>query len=99
APGRDDGASRTASSADSLHKIRAGRGAPGPGGRGGGADPAGRPPFRRLAFDGRSGVWRSLVARSVRVGEVPGSNPGTPIDALPGRVRSRGSPRPLRPAD
>ena len=25
------------------------------------------------------GVWRSLVARSVRVGEVPGSNPGTPI--------------------
>ena len=25
------------------------------------------------------GVWRSLVARSVRVGEVLGSNPGTPI--------------------
>ena len=24
------------------------------------------------------GVWRSLVARAVRVGEVPGSNPGTP---------------------
>src|SRR6185503_7730556 len=26
------------------------------------------------------GVWRSLVARSVRVGEVPSSNLGTPID-------------------
>ena len=25
------------------------------------------------------GVWRSLVARSVRVGEVPSSNLGTPI--------------------
>ena len=30
-------------------------------------------PFRAL------GVWRSLVARSVRVGEVPSSNLGTPI--------------------
>src|SRR5207245_2226079 len=29
--------------------------------------------FRQL------GVWRSLVARSVRVGEVPSSNLGTPI--------------------
>ncbi len=28
------------------------------------------------------GVWRSLVARSVRVGEVLGSNPGTPIVLL-----------------
>jgi DoxX len=27
------------------------------------------------------GVWRSLVARSVRVGEVPSSNLGTPIEA------------------
>ncbi len=26
-----------------------------------------------------SGVWRSLVARSVRVGEVPSSNLGTPM--------------------
>jgi hypothetical protein len=26
------------------------------------------------------GVWRSLVARSVRVGEVPSSNLGTPIN-------------------
>ena len=26
------------------------------------------------------GVWRSLVARSVRVGEVPSSNLGTPIE-------------------
>src|SRR2546423_6082518 len=29
----------------------------------------------------RPGVWRSLVARSVRVGEVPSSNLGTPIPA------------------
>ena len=27
------------------------------------------------------GAWRSLVARTVRVGEVPGSNPGAPIEA------------------
>ena len=27
----------------------------------------------------RVGAWRSLVARTVRVGEVPGSNPGAPI--------------------
>ena len=26
------------------------------------------------------GAWRSLVARTVRVGEVPGSNPGAPIE-------------------
>src|SRR4051812_50034902 len=32
----------------------------------------------------RLGVWRSLVARSVRVGEVPSSNLGTPI-SLAGR--------------
>jgi dinuclear metal center YbgI/SA1388 family protein len=30
-------------------------------------------------------VWRSLVARSVRVGEVPSSNLGTPISALAAR--------------
>ena len=37
------------------------------------------------------GVWRSLVARSVRVGEVPSSNLGTPMcrEAL----RARGAPR------
>ena len=26
------------------------------------------------------GAWRSLVARTVRVGEVPGSNPGAPME-------------------
>ncbi len=38
-------------------------------------------------------MWRSLVARSVRVGEVPSSNLGTPILSLaltgPNRVMSR----------
>jgi hypothetical protein len=29
---------------------------------------------------GALGAWRSLVARTVRVGEVPGSNPGAPIE-------------------
>jgi hypothetical protein len=29
------------------------------------------------------GLWRSLVARSVRVGEVAGSNPVSPISVLP----------------
>src|ERR1035437_9926340 len=29
----------------------------------------------------RVGAWRSLVARTVRVGEVPGSNPGAPISS------------------
>ena len=28
------------------------------------------------------GAWRSLVARTVRVGEVPGSNPGAPIGEM-----------------
>jgi hypothetical protein len=28
------------------------------------------------------GAWRSLVARTVRVGEVPGSNPGAPMKTL-----------------
>jgi hypothetical protein len=32
------------------------------------------------------GAWRSLVARTVRVGEVPGSNPGAPIGAGGGAV-------------
>ena len=37
------------------------------------------------------GVWRSLVARSVRVGEVPSSNLGTPISSLsPTRTQLRG---------
>ena len=31
---------------------------------------------------GTFGLWRSLVARSVRVGEVAGSNPVSPIDRL-----------------
>ena len=34
---------------------------------------------RRAARIAGSGVWRSLVARSVRVGEAPSSNLGTPI--------------------
>ena len=29
------------------------------------------------------GAWRSLVARTVRVGEVPGSNPGAPMTETP----------------
>ena len=39
------------------------------------ADPQG------LWNTGLIGAWRSLVARTVRVGEVPGSNPGAPIKA------------------
>src|SRR5262249_48665686 len=41
---------------------------------------------------GPLGVWRSLVARSVRVGEAPSSNLGTPIPLLyagPGRPANR----------
>ena len=34
----------------------------------------------------RVGAWRSLVARTVRVGEVPGSNPGAPITEVPARA-------------
>ncbi len=37
------------------------------------------PESGRLWNTGRIGAWRSLVARTVRVGEVPGSNPGAPI--------------------
>ena len=50
-------------------------------GRGQSSGPSGR----RTRFEPRSeiiaalGAWRSLVARTVRVGEVPGSNPGAPI--------------------
>src|SRR5262245_18588850 len=44
------------------------------------------------------GVWRSLVARSVRVGEVPSSNLGTPISLLLPRPASGSACRlaPLR---
>ena len=37
------------------------------------------PAARLLAL----GAWRSLVARAVRVGEVPGSNPGAPMSREP----------------
>src|SRR4051794_37192537 len=65
-------------------------------GRARGRDGRGRLPDardrpRRPLFQGRRrkrlatlepslGAWRSLVARTVRVGEVPGSNPGAPIE-------------------
>src|SRR3954453_19971640 len=38
--------------------------------------------MRRCAILARLGVWRSLVARSVRVGEVPRSNLGTPMSTF-----------------
>ena len=37
------------------------------------------PPSPRSEIIASFGAWRSLVARTVRVGEVPGSNPGAPI--------------------
>ena len=37
----------------------------------------------------RLGAWRSLVARTVRVGEVPGSNPGAPINSPHDRLATR----------
>ena len=40
---------------------------------------AARPVARRAGTLSALGVWRSLVARSVRVGEAPSSNLGTPI--------------------
>jgi MMPL family len=43
----------------------------------------------------RLGAWRSLVARTVRVGEVPGSNPGAPICSSSAPTREH---RPRRPA-
>ena len=54
-----------------------------------------RPPEKKLRRVRRAnlwplGVWRSLVARSVRVGEVPSSNLGTPIGA-----RGHGTPERL----
>ena len=42
------------------------------------------------------GVWRSLVARSVRVGEVPSSNLGTPISGGGKRCFPPPAPLPLR---
>src|SRR5438552_678671 len=45
-----------------------------------------------LWFTEPIGAWRSLVARTVRVGEVPGSNPGAPIAyamGVGGRRRGR----------
>jgi hypothetical protein len=43
-------------------------------------------------------VWRSLVARSVRVGEVPSSNLGTPISLPSRRPESRVRREDARPA-
>ena len=43
------------------------------------------------------GVWRSLVARSVRVGEVPSSNLGTPISRRP-VIPAWGSPAATSPS-
>ena len=46
------------------------------------------PPQGRTRSPARSGIiaalgaWRSLVARTVRVGEVPGSNPGAPMKTI-----------------
>ena len=37
----------------------------------------------RCGLLGPFGAWRSLVARAVRVGEVPGSNPGAPTQKTP----------------
>ena len=52
-------------------------------------------PLLREVFDRHAatlwrvlGVWRSLVARSVRVGEVPSSNLGTPISPSSEELRS-----------
>ena len=44
-----------------------------------------RPAVRRLSCGllNSIGAWRSLVARTVRVGEVPGSNPGAPTKKAP----------------
>src|SRR5439155_5737987 len=41
-------------------------------------------PSGRVKYSHCVGAWRSLVARTVRVGEVPGSNPGAPIGEVPG---------------
>jgi hypothetical protein len=70
----------------------------GPGGRpqtrAGGLMPGSRPAQRSATRPGHAvrstsntlssfGAWRSLVARTVRVGEVPGSNPGAPTAGSP----------------
>src|SRR2546423_15320982 len=47
---------------------------------------------------GAVGAWRSLVARTVRVGEVPGSNPGAPIFACRATcAQARAQPTPAPP--
>ena len=56
---------------------------------------SGRASRSQLPYGPHRGVWRSLVARSVRVGEVPSSNLGTPI-ALPAGAALRGAGRPSR---
>src|SRR5438876_5217299 len=63
---------------------------------------AGQSPAPPADFHSRSdaanlwvlGVWRSLVARSVRVGEVPSSNLGTPILLLSSFRVEAGKPKP-----
>ena len=47
----------------------------------------------RLPDGGRTGVWRSLVARFVRDEEVVGSNPATPTKARPIKVSQSGGAR------
>ncbi len=46
----------------------------------------------------RLGAWRSLVARTVRVGEVAGSNPAAPIVTRACRRPQRSSHQPSKPA-
>ena len=48
---------------------------------------------------GGLGAWRSLVARTVRVGEVPGSNPGAPISRIPPLRRDSACLRPVLEID
>jgi hypothetical protein len=49
-----------------------------------GSSSVGRGTAARAVWDtaGRVGAWRSLVARTVRVGEVPSSNLGAPINSF-----------------
>ena len=67
--------------AASAVRSAAGSGAQGgPDRRGDGRQPERRGDRPRRLWDTEAiGAWRSLVARTVRVGEVPGSNPGAPI--------------------